>query len=106
MASVGRDVWHFKPGQRVVISSHFVARDNVEDPAQILIGLTSGEGAAPVVADWPDGTLAEYTLMPIEAVTPAEGLDHLDAAQLAAVSRSIILGDCFEVGWRRVRCSS
>src|SRR5216684_336326 len=90
VAAVGRDVWHLKPGQRVVLSSHFVARDNVEDPAQILIGLTAGEGAAPVLADWPDGTLAEYALMPVEAVTPAEGLDHLDAAQLAAVSRCII----------------
>jgi len=88
--AVGRDVWHLKPGQRVVLSSHFVARDNVEDPAQILIGLTAGEGAAPVLADWPDGTLAEYALMPVEAVTPAEGLDHLDAAQLAAVGRCII----------------
>jgi alcohol dehydrogenase len=88
--TVGRDVWHLKPGQRVVLSSHFVARDNVEDPAQILIGLTASAGAEPVLADWPDGTLAEYALMPVEAVTPAEGLDHFDAAQLAAVSRCII----------------
>jgi len=88
--AVGRDVWHLKPGQRVVLSSHFVARDNVEDPAHILIGLTAGAGAEPVLADWPDGTLAEYALMPVEAVTPAEGLDHLDAAHLAAVGRCII----------------
>jgi alcohol dehydrogenase len=71
-------------------TAHFVARDNVEDRAQILIGLTAGVGAEPVLADWPDGTLAEYALMPVEAVTPAEGLDHLDAAHLAAVSRCII----------------
>jgi len=90
VAAVGRDVWHLKPGQRVVLSSHFVARENVEDPAQILIGLTAGAGAEPVLADWPDGTLAEYALMPVEAVTPAEGLDHLDAAQLAAIGRCII----------------
>src|SRR5882762_9141239 len=36
--AVGRDVWHLKPGQRVVLSSHFVAAENVEDPAQVLIG--------------------------------------------------------------------
>jgi NADPH:quinone reductase-like Zn-dependent oxidoreductase len=66
---VGRDVWHLKPGQRVVLSSHFVAPENVEDPAQVLIGLTSSPDAAPVLADWPDGTLAEYALMPAEAVT-------------------------------------
>src|SRR5260221_10998904 len=90
VAAVGRDVWHLKPGQRAVLSSHFVARGNVEDPAQILIGLTAGAGAGPALADWPDGTLAEYALMPVEAVTPAEGLDHLDAAQLAAIGRCII----------------
>lgn len=89
--AVGRDVWHLKPGQRVVISPHFVARENVEDPAQILIGLTSiGAGAEPVLADWPDGTLAEYALMPAEAITPAEGLDDVDAAQLAVLSRCIV----------------
>jgi alcohol dehydrogenase len=88
--AVGRDVWHLKPGQRVVLSSHFVARENVEDPAQILIGLTSGAGAETVLADWPDGTLAEYALMPVEAITPADGLDSIDAAQLAAVSRCIV----------------
>jgi alcohol dehydrogenase len=88
--AVGRDVWHLRPGQRVVLSSHFVAQENVEDPAQILIGLTASAGAEPVLADWPDGTLAEYALMPVEAATPVEGLDHIDAAQLAAVSRCII----------------
>ncbi len=88
--AIGRDVWHLKPGQRVVLSSHFVARENVEDPAQVLIGLTSGAGAEPVLADWPDGTLAEYALMPAEAVTPAEGLDNIDAPQLAAVTRFIV----------------
>jgi len=90
VAAVGRDVSHLKPGRRVVLSSHFVARDNVEDPAQVLIGLTAGDGAESVLADWPDGTLAEYALMPVEAVTPADGLDHLDAAHLAAIGRCII----------------
>jgi alcohol dehydrogenase len=88
--AVGRDVWGLKPGQRVVLSSHFVARENVEDPAQILIALTAGAGAETALADWPDGTLAEYALLPTEAVTPADGLDHFDAARLAAVTRCII----------------
>jgi alcohol dehydrogenase len=89
--AAGRDVWRLKPGQRVVLSSHFVARENVADPAQILIGLTSiGAGAEPVLADWPDGTLAEYALMPVEAVTPVEGLDDVDATQLAVLSRFIV----------------
>ena len=88
--AVGRDVWHLKPGQRVLLSSHFVTTENVEDPAEILIGLTSTPDAAQVLADWPDGTLAEYALMPVEAVTPAEGLDHLVATELATIPRYII----------------
>ena len=90
VAAVGRDVWHLKPGQRVVLSSHFVAAENVEDPAQVLIGLTSSPDAAPVLADWPDGTLAEYALMPVEAITPAEGLDQFDATELVTIGRCII----------------
>jgi alcohol dehydrogenase len=88
--AVGRDVWHLKPGQRVVLSSHFVAPENVEDPAQALIGLTSSPDAAQVLADWPDGTLAEYALMPVEVITSAEGLDEFDAAQLVTIGRCII----------------
>jgi alcohol dehydrogenase len=88
--AVGRDVWHLKPGQRVVLSSHFVAAENVEDPAQVLIGLTSSPDAAQVLADWPDGTLAEYALMPVEAITPAEGLDQFDATELVTIGRCII----------------
>jgi alcohol dehydrogenase len=88
--AVGRDVWHLKPGQRVVLSSHFVAAENFEDPAQVLIGLTSSPDAAQMLADWPDGTLAEYALMPVEAITPAEGLDDFDATELATIRRYII----------------
>src|ERR1700694_2881933 len=88
--AVGRDVWHLKPGQRMVMSSHFVAAENVEDPAQVLIGLTSSPDAAPVLADWPDGTLAEYALMPVEALTPAEGLEEFDWAALVTIGRFVI----------------
>src|ERR1700687_409555 len=88
--AVGRDVWHLKPGQRVVLSSHFVAPENVEDPAQVLIGLTSSPDAAPVLADWPDGAPAEHALMPVEAITPAEGLDEFDPTQLVTIGRCII----------------
>jgi alcohol dehydrogenase len=88
--AVGREVWHLKPGQRVVLSSHFVAAENVDDPAQILIGLTASPDAAPMLADWPDGTLAEYALMPAAAATPAEGLDHIEATELVAIGRCII----------------
>jgi alcohol dehydrogenase len=88
--AAGRDVWSLKPGRRVVVSSHFVARENVDDPPEVLIGLTAGAGAAAMLADWPDGTLAEYALVPVEAVTPADGFEAVGAAQLAAVSRFIV----------------
>ena len=32
VTAVGKDVWHVKRGQRVVISSHVMAGENVEDP--------------------------------------------------------------------------
>jgi alcohol dehydrogenase len=38
---VGSEVWQLKAGQRVVFSPYFVAPENVDEPAQILIGLTS-----------------------------------------------------------------
>jgi len=89
--AIGRDVWHVKPGQRVVLSSHFTAAENVEDSAEILIGVTAfGPVAEEVQADWRDGTLAEYALMPATAVTPAEGLSHIDSAQLGVLMRYIV----------------
>lgn len=88
--AVGRDVWGVQPGRRVILSSHFVARENVEDPAQTLIGLTAGAGGEAMLADWPDGTLAEYALMPAGTVTPLDGVEDLDPARLAGLSRFIV----------------
>ena len=45
--AVGQNVWHIGAGRRVVLSPHFVARENVDDPAQILIGLTASADAGP-----------------------------------------------------------
>jgi alcohol dehydrogenase len=88
---VGCDVWHLQPGQRVVFSPHFVTAENVTNPAQILIGLTAfGEGSTAVQADWRDGSLAEYALAPITTITPADGLEAIDAAQLAVLNRFIV----------------
>lgn len=90
VAAIGCDVHHLAVGQRVVVSSHVTARDNVEDPAQALIGLTAAPGGSGVLAAWPNGTLAEYALLPVEAVTPADGLDGVDDARLATVSRFVV----------------
>jgi alcohol dehydrogenase len=89
--AVGRDVWHLRLGQRVVGVAAFVAGDNIEDPAQILIGLAAmGAGTAAMPADWRDGTLAEFALARAATVTPAEGLDTVAAAQLAVLNRAIV----------------
>ena len=91
ITAVGRDVWHLEPGQRVVISPHLVARENVANPEQILIALTSmTPSAEAMLADWPDGTLAEYALLPAAALTPVEGLDRLDSTQLATSARFVV----------------
>ena len=75
-----------------MLSSHFTAAENIEDPAQILIGVTAfGPDAERVQADWRDGTLAEYALMPVTAVTTAEGLSHIDSIHLAVIAMRYIV---------------
>jgi alcohol dehydrogenase len=89
--AIGQDIWHLKKGQRVVISSHITARENTEDPAMILLGITrAGDTAIPVQQDWPDGTLAEYVLVPAETVTPLDGLEKFSNAEIAAVTRLVV----------------
>ena len=91
IVNVSKDIWHLKAGQRVVISSHITSRENVEDPAMILLGITrAGDTAIPAQQDWPDGTLAEYVLVPAEAVTPLDGLEQFSAEQIAVVSRMVV----------------
>jgi alcohol dehydrogenase len=91
VTAVGKDVWHVKPGQRVIISSHLRAGENVEDPAEFLLGITARGAIAEVMqSDWPNGTLAEYALLPKAIVTPAEGLDSFSSTELAATMRFIV----------------
>lgn len=87
---VGRDVWHLKAGDRVFVSPHLVARENVGDPAQALIGLTAYGDGKRIQADFRDGPLAEYVLTPAATLTPIEGLDHLPDAQLIAMMRFLV----------------
>ncbi|MFP6557887.1 zinc-binding alcohol dehydrogenase family protein [Paraburkholderia sp. B3] len=89
--AVGSDVWHLKPGQRVVVSSHVVAQENVAEPGQFLLGVTAlGAVAQDMQRDWSDGTLAEYALLPATTVTPIDGLEDHDAASLASSMRYIV----------------
>jgi alcohol dehydrogenase len=89
--AVGKDVWQLAPGQRVLMSSFFRSPENLPDPAQILIGVTSfGPASELLQADWPDGTLADYVLLPASAVVPMDGFDSMVPAQLAAISRFVV----------------
>jgi len=87
----GQDVWHLRKGQRVALSSHITARDNVKNPMMLLLGITkNGDAALPAQLDWPDGTLAPYVLAPVETLTPLDGLEHYSDAQLSAVTRFVV----------------
>jgi len=90
IAAIGRDVWHLEVGHRVMISPHYIARENVDDPAQLLLGLTAYGAGKRIQADWRDGMFAELALVPKEVVTPIVGLDDLDAATLCAATRPIV----------------
>jgi alcohol dehydrogenase len=86
--AVGPEVYHLKPGQRVVVSSHVVADETVPEPAQFLLGITAaGPDGKALQADWRDGTLAEYVRAPKASVTAIDGLDAIDPAQLAVLTR-------------------
>ncbi|TMQ03030.1 MAG: zinc-binding alcohol dehydrogenase family protein [Deltaproteobacteria bacterium] len=84
--AVGAEVYHVKPGQRVVLNPHLVANERGVDPAQILIGLTAiSPDSEPLQHDWPDGTLGEIAVMPAGVLTPVP-----DGA--APVERFAVLG--------------
>ena len=87
IVATGNGVWHLKSGQRVIVSPHIVAAENVEEPAQILGGLTAiSTDSNPLLAAWKDGALAEYLLAPATAVTPA-GDEALSVDSLAVLGR-------------------
>jgi alcohol dehydrogenase len=99
--AVGRDVWHLRAGQRVILSSHLVAQENVPDPSQILLGVTS-LGDKLIQNDFPDGVLADFAVVPKELVTPVDGVANLGAAQLATAIRFIVPYG----GWLRGRLAA
>ena len=89
--AVGADVWQLQRGQRVVASSHLVAKENVQEPGQILIGVTSPDAIGDALQQsWKDGTFSEYALFPVQSVTPIQGLDNHDPVHLTAITRCIV----------------
>jgi alcohol dehydrogenase len=91
ISAIGQDVWHLKTGQWVAVSLHITSHEQVAEPAMILIGFTGlGEQSAAVQADWRDGSLAEYILVPSDMVTPLDGLEHIPSSQLAVITRFVV----------------
>jgi alcohol dehydrogenase len=89
----GPGVYGLTAGQRVLLSPHLVAAENVAEPAESLIGLTTEPVAASQAQQdrWPDGTLAEFALMPAAALTPVPpALGGTSPARLAALSRCTV----------------
>jgi alcohol dehydrogenase len=91
IVSAGRDVWQLKAGQRMLVSSLVRSSENVPDPSQMLIGITSFGGASQdLQGDFPDGSLAEYVLLPTSAVVPVEGFEDMPPSQLNATARFVV----------------
>ena len=87
----GPGVYGLTAGQRVFLSPHITAPENVPEPAEALVGLTAEPGSAALLSHWPDGTLAEFALMPAAAVTPVPAvLDSVPSTTLAALSRCTV----------------
>jgi alcohol dehydrogenase len=88
----GGDVWHLKAGQRVVLSPYIVTDENVDEPAEVLAGLTAiTPESGGMLQAWADGTLAEQALVPAAAVTPVPvALRDVADETLAALSRCVV----------------
>jgi alcohol dehydrogenase len=91
IAEVGDDVYGLEVGQRVVLTGHYTAAENVDTPAEALLGITAQPQFVPVLDAWPDGTFAEQVVVPASTVTPVPAaLDGVASSRLAAVTRHLV----------------
>jgi len=89
--AVGEGVYGYREGQRVALSPYWVADEALREPAQALLGLTAiSPDSAPMLADYPHGTLREVVEFPASTVFPLDGLDHIPSAQLAALGKLVV----------------
>jgi alcohol dehydrogenase len=49
-----------------------------------------GPDSEKMQADWPNGSLAEYALLPASSVVPADGFEDMPATQLSAAARFVV----------------
>ena len=89
--AVGEGVYGYREGQCVALSPYWVADEALREPAQALLGLTAiSPDSAPMLADFPHGTLREMVEFPASTVFPLDGLDHIPSAQLAALGKLVV----------------
>jgi alcohol dehydrogenase len=90
--AVGEGVYGaYRAGQRVALSPYWIADEAQREPEQALIGLTAiSAGSAPMLADFPHGTLREAAEFPASTVFALDGLDALSSAQLAALGKLVV----------------
>jgi alcohol dehydrogenase len=86
--AVGEGVMSFHVGQRVAVNPYWIANETVPEPAQVLIALTGlGADSAPMLAEFPHGTLREVAEFPASTLIPLDGLDDLPAERLAILGK-------------------
>jgi alcohol dehydrogenase len=88
---LGPDVFDLRVGQRVFLSPHLRAAENVPEPAEALLALTAEGTGVELLNAWPDGTLAELVCAPVATVTPVPAeLDGTADCRLAALARCVV----------------
>lgn len=116
VASVGSEVFHVIPGDRVFLSPHLIADEPVAEPSRILIGLTAmgtarfdgaADGPRRLQQIWRDGVFAEIAHWPGSCVTPLSGLDAMGSDRLIALAKLVVPLAAFGArGWWRARSRS
>jgi len=86
--AVGEGVYGFRKGQRVAVNPYWRADETVGEPEQVLIGLTGiSTGSAPMLADFPHGTLRELAEFPASTLVALDGLEAMPSTRLASLGK-------------------
>ncbi|HUB91444.1 MAG TPA: zinc-binding alcohol dehydrogenase family protein [Dyella sp.] len=89
--AVGEGVHHYKPGQAVLVHPYVMSTENVDDPVEVLSGLTgTGPQSTGLLNDWPDGSLSEFAAVPATVPVSLEGLTHIAWERLASLGKFIV----------------
>jgi alcohol dehydrogenase len=86
--AVGEGVLAFRVGQRVAVNPYWTANEAVREPEQTLIGLTGiSANSAPMLAEFPHGSLREFAEFPASTLISLDGLDDVPSSRLAVLGK-------------------